>query len=548
MTVEDCVKTLKETVGDHLFVKTHLSTLVGKKIGVDFGLVARRLMVKPHEWNMDRFDVVHRDVKEVRPQIMRDYIPRLVKFISLFFSMGVDLVGYFDGEEKMNKIAYFERREEFDERDKEIKMWRERLSSIHPTQLNIEMCKPLRDLLKKQHYILKDEIEYLINLLSTLGVECYRSKNEAERLGSFHAIEGRIFALLSDDSDCFAHGCPVILRRPAKGRMNDDQDWDESVFDMVVMNDVLMGMNMPYDMFLEFCICLGTDFSKRTYRKGPAAIIKELRQVGCIERLQRNPDDMKRYFHLNCRGHFRYRDSNEVMSSYIPAAFNPDALRDLLAVYDLLNKYEEFVSIGKRRVPGVGHNEIRLPLGFGAYNLPSIDEPIDYSYLQPKSKPQQMVHQNQNSPLQALQLSMTGLNIQLPQTVQLPSALPATYPAPTLKISFPGPTPSQTIGQTIQPGKIIIGAPTVPPQASSDQIAPILKIGSTIKLPDQVKASQPVQPQPLRLVIGAPPKVQSQPEKQDSVESLTQMISGLRLPANIQSTVEIKQSIKQVDQ
>lgn len=534
MTVEDCVETIKKTAGDQLFTKTHISALAGKRVGVDFGLVARRLMVKPHEWNMDRFDVVHRDQKEIRPQIMRDYIPRLIKFVSLFLSSGIDLVGYFDGEEKMNKIAYFERQEEYRKRDEEIKMWRERLSSVHPAQLTVEMCKPLRDLMKRQHHLQRDEIEYIINLLSALGIECYRSTNEAERLGSFHAIEGHIFALLSDDSDCFAHGCPIILRRPPKGRMEDNQEWDEAVFDMVVMNDVLIKMNMPYDLFLEFCICLGTDFSKRTYRKGPAAVMKELRQVGCIERLQRAPEDMKRYFHLNCRGHFRYRDSKQVTGSYMPGAFSPDSLRDLLSKYDLLNKYEEFLSIANRRVPGTGYGEIRLPIGFGAYNLPSIDEPIDYSCLQPKQQPTQMVHQNQPSQLQALQVSMSNMTIQTQQVQQTPSALPTLYPTLNFKISFVGQSPKPD-SSTSQPLKIVIGAPITPSQPSASQTPSGIRIGIPINVQQESKASQSTSSPSSKITIGVPIKVEFQEKKDDSIDSLTQLISDLKLPTISQS-------------
>lgn len=573
MTVEDCVKTIKEVAGEQLFTKTQISSLAGRKIGIDFGLVARRLMVKPHEWNIDRFDVVQREFKEIRPQIMRDFIPRLVKFVSLFLSSGVDVVGYFDGEEKMNKIAYFERQEEFKKRDEKVKILRERLLMIHPAQLTVEVCRPLRDLLKQQHYIQKDEMEYVINLLSALGIECYRSKNEAERLGSFHAIEGHIFALLSDDSDCFAHGCPIILRRPPKSQKEDDQEWNESVFDMVIMDQVLKSLDMPYDLFLEFCICLGTDFSKRTYRKGPVAVMKELRKVGCIERLQRNPEDMKRYFHLSCRGHFRYRNSKEVVESQIPGVFNPDAIRDLLTTYDLLNKYEEFVSIGNRRVPGVGYQDIRLPIGFGAYNLPSSDDPIDYSYLQPKSQPTQMVHQSQPNLLQSLQTSFASLNIQPKQLIQPNLQVP---PSSSIKIQIKQPNQSSLQAPSSSVINVRIGQPIQQPltKDSSNQLSniqskqPIQQLPDssirnlsiqTSNLPSNIQTKQPIQPvlnpsvqtlnpsSVIKLTIQVPKNsatnvkqqeknignvIQPSPQRSnnESVELLNQMISNLNLP------------------
>jgi 5'-3' exonuclease len=122
----------------------------------------------------------------------------------------------------------------------------------------------------------RQDYEKMIMTLTSLGYECKRSKYEAEALCAMLCRNGDVHAVITEDSDCFAYGCPnVILQfNPTLSNQNNAL--------VVNFESVLSGLNLSPIQFIEFCVLLGNDFNDRIHLVGP---VKSLHLIKSHENL-----------------------------------------------------------------------------------------------------------------------------------------------------------------------------------------------------------------------------------------------------------------------
>ena len=94
------------------------------------------------------------------------------------------------------------------------------------------------------------QYEQAIKLLSFLGIPCIIAEGEAEALCVGLCKAGLVDAVASSDLDCVAYGAPIFIRNLATDK--------ECI--QVKYEEVLAGMEMTREEFIDLCILLGCDY------------------------------------------------------------------------------------------------------------------------------------------------------------------------------------------------------------------------------------------------------------------------------------------------
>ena len=124
-------------------------------------------------------------------------------------------------------------------------------SSVITTEID-DIAETMREL-KKQFVRLRDcDIANVKELLVSFGFATIDAEGEADALCANLSLKKRVDACMSDDTDMFVYGCPVVLR-------------NISLLNHSVMsyntNDILKSLSLTQQEFKMMCVVCGTDYS-----------------------------------------------------------------------------------------------------------------------------------------------------------------------------------------------------------------------------------------------------------------------------------------------
>jgi flap endonuclease-1 len=175
--------------------------------------------------------------------------------------------------------------------------------------LNIKAIENAVDKMKKQMFtITPQDFELTRKLFDALKVPYYNAKMEAETMCSDLCIQGKVDAVLSEDTDVLAYGAPVFLTK--------FNTMDGTCL-RVNYEKVLEVFNMTKEQFLDFCIMCGTDYNKNIFRVGPSKAYKLLLEHKSIEGIGQNTVlDISVLNHVRGRELFREYEKSDVAVPY----------------------------------------------------------------------------------------------------------------------------------------------------------------------------------------------------------------------------------------
>lgn len=144
-------------------------------------------------------------------------------------------------------------------------------------------------------YMGSKEMERVKELLNILGIPYIQSPDEAEAQCSYLCRKGYGTAVISCDTDCFAHGCPnvVLSYEPSTGAVV-----------VVKTEQLLKEMDINQIEFVDFAILIGCDYNKKTKIKniGPVKGLELIKKYRCIENIKEHDfskieyNDIRRLF------------------------------------------------------------------------------------------------------------------------------------------------------------------------------------------------------------------------------------------------------------
>lgn len=180
---------------------------------------------------------------------------------SVFRHYNIHAVFVFDGPPPPQKTEMIEiRKKKKDEAKKQydtlLKMTKEKkdASGCDITTAELDDIEETMRELKKQFVRLRDcDVSTVKELLVSFGFATIDAEGEADALCAKLSIRKRVDACMSDDTDMFVYGCPVVLRNISL--------LNHSVmrYDMV---EILKTLALTQQEFKMMCVVSGTDYSQ----------------------------------------------------------------------------------------------------------------------------------------------------------------------------------------------------------------------------------------------------------------------------------------------
>ena len=331
-------KLLKDNCDEDLFETMHLSQFRYKRIAIDISLYTHKF-------------------KAIRGQF---WIQMFVDMVACLRRNDIHCVFIFDGKAPVEKEM--ERSKRKDDRDKikdrlthlefdldcyyrtgEIsdrltELYNNRKQKDAPPKRLITASKQVDmkwvefkiEQIRNQLYdVSAKDFEKAKELFTILNVPYYTAPFEAEKTCSKLCIDGRVDAVLSEDTDVLAYGCPVFLSKLDIGK--------ETVV-CVKHADCIEQMELSSSQFLDLCIMCGTDYNANIPKVGSKTAFKLLREHGSIEdiAIQTN-HDVSVLNHTRSRELFTVFEPDNI--SYVPYCGSPN-----------FGKLNEFVAKNNIRV------------------------------------------------------------------------------------------------------------------------------------------------------------------------------------------------------
>ena len=265
-----------------LEVPYFVDSFKGHRIAIDGHAYGYRVFNGAHSGVVNRTNVFEMDVD--RSDVRREWYRLTLKFIQFWADEGVTPVFVFDGGAPPEKTKTKAKRIS-DVQKAEQAFLDLKAEKIPP---NPQRLKRARTLICESSSISKAELAHYIDFISGMGLPCFSSTTEAEKMCSMLAIEGKVVGVYSTDSDTLTHGCPLLL---TSNRCEPYYTKDGIKHSTVIgfeLSNVLKEIKMDYKSFLDLCIMAKCDYNREEAktsgnRLGIQTSYKYLQQYGNYE-------------------------------------------------------------------------------------------------------------------------------------------------------------------------------------------------------------------------------------------------------------------------
>lgn len=136
----------------------------------------------------------------------------------------------------------------------------------------VELTKRVATAMKGSVRVSEEDKQRIRQLVIAMGIPYIIAPEEAEKYCAQLTREGHCRAALSQDTDLFAHGCPVIIRQ-LKG----------NIARVCILDNVLRQLNLSYESFVDLCVMCGTDYNPNVRGFGYERCYRLIKQYGSLE-------------------------------------------------------------------------------------------------------------------------------------------------------------------------------------------------------------------------------------------------------------------------
>jgi hypothetical protein len=255
---------LKENAQEAI-VLTKLADMAGKKIAVDISIYMYRFASD----NM--------------------LIENIYLMLALFRQHRITPIFVFDGKPPDEKRELLQkRREEKREAEEEYNQLKRRLASVEDDAEKQELLYSMDMLKKKFVYIGKKDIEAVKRLIRGCGATYYDAPGEADELCALLAIQGKVWACMSDDMDMFVYGCPRVLRYMSLLHHT------TVVYDLPC---ILERLGITQQELREICVLSGTDYNLSRNDENAMVLSKTLKLFKKYHKSKGTDASTNRFYH-----------------------------------------------------------------------------------------------------------------------------------------------------------------------------------------------------------------------------------------------------------
>lgn len=152
------------------------------------------------------------------------------------------------------------------------------------------------------------DFELTKELFSILDIPFFLAPLEAETSCADLCIRGKVDAVLTEDTDVLAYGCPIFL-----SKINTTTDTCVEIR----YENILESLSLTSEQFLDLCIMCGCDYNKNIPKIGPVNALKLLQLHKSIEGIEKAKGiDVSILNHIRTRELFRGYKKLEVEVPY----------------------------------------------------------------------------------------------------------------------------------------------------------------------------------------------------------------------------------------
>ncbi len=151
--------------------------------------------------------------------------------------------------------------------------------------------------------IADDDFKTLKELFTVLDIQFIQAPSEAEAYGSYLCSIGQVDAVLSEDTDVLAYGCPKFLVKldAIKGTCTE-----------IDINTLYECLELTYSSFVDLCIMCGTDYNTNMKGIGPEKAYKLVKQYGCLEAIEEAGYPVECLNYIRVRELYKFDLKNDV--------------------------------------------------------------------------------------------------------------------------------------------------------------------------------------------------------------------------------------------
>ena len=168
-----------------------------------------------------------------------------------------------------------------EKKTKELKQ-KSMLNAQNKQNINMHYIKfCVKKMRKGLFSISKTDFQTTKELFDILKVPYFDAPLEAETTCADLCIQGKVDAVLTEDTDVLAYEAPVFLTK---------LNTNDGTCVRIKYSDVLEKVKFTSNQFLDFCIMCGTDYNKNIYKVGPSKALKLIEKYETIEKVGENMD------------------------------------------------------------------------------------------------------------------------------------------------------------------------------------------------------------------------------------------------------------------
>jgi len=171
---------------------------------------------------------------------------------------------------KLKKLLSFSKLSVKDEEKEEFKLDDKDIEDINIHIIGLE---------RQMVYIGEKDTVLLKDLLSILGVPFTISPSEAEGYCCYLIKQGLGSAIISCDTDCFAHGATEVVL---------SLDAQTGMIEYINLQELLEEMELTQDQFIDFGILIGCDYNKKNKlpKVGPVKALELIKKYKSIDNIE----------------------------------------------------------------------------------------------------------------------------------------------------------------------------------------------------------------------------------------------------------------------
>jgi len=359
MGIQDLNTALKDK-DPNIYKTVFVNKFKHKRISVDAFSWIYSNMAIAHKGVINRTDVTVQEPD--RNESFKILIHMFLEWYLKWLCLEIQPVLVFDGKHSPYKIiAHTKRSKQKDGIKEKIQIMEAEIKSLDPLMKTKSHLDKLRALKSQLNWVSQEEISDFKNLVRLLGIPYYTAIGEAEKLCSSLTIEGITCSSLGKDTDFLPYGCPSIVK-DLKLEGNSVNGPVYSITE-ILLSDVLKCMDLPFDLFIDFCIGLGCDYNNRVSGKGPKRVYDLVKKVGKIENFGFNIDCLNVEI---CRAEFKYVKSSElILEGHIDILPYENDVKEVLGKFGLEKYLDSVIKC---------HNN--MPVGYNVESIKMAGKPI----------------------------------------------------------------------------------------------------------------------------------------------------------------------------